>query len=329
MPFSESPTRNAEQLTSFFENNIKKPIEFSTLAYKYKVSRSADKLLITEHIIRSLHKADIVICDLSGKRGNSNVMYELGVRLALSNRPVILIREGHPANEQIFDIGAFYAELYDPLNYRKLETFLLKKLSDLEVDDKEFESPVLKIIEHGTSKLTKLTSSQRYTLFSWVLESLWKRSNEVAKIISKFLSDSGVQNVPDADDSHGLAGYLEKNETQIADLNWSTIDYDCWPSSAIEFYADLRYLRGAIPDGVEDKFATLAQHYHAIFVEHSRPARAVGAGYCRLLMTETLILLHLAISIRFIIRPDAVPAVDEESLSNFATMYSRSKITDL
>src|SRR5437667_2407704 len=114
MPFVEGGTRNEAQLTAFFQNNLKRPIEQADLKSRYEVYRSGQAFDITTEIIRDVCRADIVIADLSGADPNPNVMYELGVRLAISERPVILIREQNLANKKIFDIYGFYAHPYDP-----------------------------------------------------------------------------------------------------------------------------------------------------------------------------------------------------------------------
>lgn len=146
MPFTKSPTRGEAQLTSFFENNIKQPIEAAALQYKYHVHRSGDAFNITDTIINDLYDADIVIADLSGDLPNPNVMYELGVRLSVSNRPVILIREAHGGNVSVFDISQFYTFDYDPLNYSVLETHLVKKLARFESGEETYRSPVREVL---------------------------------------------------------------------------------------------------------------------------------------------------------------------------------------
>lgn len=148
MPFTESPTRGEEALTSFFLNNLKKTIEEAEkLANEYHVHRSADAFNITEQIISDLHAADIVIADLSGQPPNPNVMYELGVRLAISDEPVILIREEHEENKKVFDVGHFYIRPYNPLDYPELQEWLLDKVNRLETGEDPYESPVARIVE--------------------------------------------------------------------------------------------------------------------------------------------------------------------------------------
>lgn len=146
MPFVKSPTRNKEQLTSFFLHQIKAPIEAAVLQHRYRVIRSDESFDITEKIIRDLYHADIVIADLSGEFPNPNVMYELGVRLALSTKPVILIREVNPDNKSIFDVSTYYVHSYDPFNYRPLEEHLVAKLGRFEAGEEVYESPVRRVL---------------------------------------------------------------------------------------------------------------------------------------------------------------------------------------
>lgn len=147
MPFTATPRRNAAELKSFFENNIQAPIQNAkTLANSYHVWRSGVTLDINAQILKDLARADIVVADLSGVVPNPNVMYELGVRLAATDKAVILIREDNPDNEKIFDIYGFYSHLYNPLDYAQLEKHLIEKLGRLETGEEIAESPVLRII---------------------------------------------------------------------------------------------------------------------------------------------------------------------------------------
>ncbi|MBL8029485.1 MAG: hypothetical protein JNL74_23900 [Fibrobacteres bacterium] len=147
MPFISSPTRSQSQLTSYFENNIKTPIEEASLSHEYKVWRSGETFNITDEIIRDLFRSDLVIADLSGTHPNPNVMYELGVRLSLSDKPVILIREKHPDNKKVFDVDSYYIHQYDPLAYTELEKHLINKLKRFESGEELFESPVRKVLK--------------------------------------------------------------------------------------------------------------------------------------------------------------------------------------
>lgn len=168
MPFVEGGSRNEAQLTAFFENNIRRPIEAADLRDRYEVFRSGQSFDINAEIIRDLCRADIVIADLSGLDPNPNVMYELGVRLATSARPVILIREQQTENRRIFDIHGFYTHSYDPYDYRQLERHLIEKLRRWESGEEPYTNPVLAIIKaemaQVTPGLTDVTPDQQREL---------------------------------------------------------------------------------------------------------------------------------------------------------------------
>ena len=145
MPFTETPLRKKKQLDSFFEDNIRKTIqEEADLDYQYRVWRSGKKFDIIEEIIRDLFKADIVIADLSGEVPNPNVMYELGVRLTISDKPVILIREKNPDTKPVFDVDIYQIHEYDISKYKDLESHLIEKLKGFETGTEKYESPVKK-----------------------------------------------------------------------------------------------------------------------------------------------------------------------------------------
>lgn len=161
MPFVETPQRNQADLTSFYYDNIKNPIEnYSGFKHQYKVSRSEDTFDITTQIIFDIYDSDILICDLSGFQANPNVMYELGVRLALSNDPVILIREENEKNRKIFDIAGFHSFDYKITQYKKVEEYLINKLIKFETGTEIFKSPVLKTLKRHPIVTVELSNRE-------------------------------------------------------------------------------------------------------------------------------------------------------------------------
>lgn len=157
MPFVQvnGGLRDESRLTAIFLNHIKRPIEAANhLEYQYSVTRSGEAFSITRDIIGSLCRADIVIADLSGKEPNPNVMYELGVRLAISKDPLILIREDISGARNPFDVTTFFIKRYDPLDYSKLEEHLLRKLARLESGEEVFDNEVLRVIREELTLIT-------------------------------------------------------------------------------------------------------------------------------------------------------------------------------
>src|SRR3954452_9270508 len=193
MPFHATPTRNRDDLTAFFHHNIKDVIEQSgELQFRHVVKRSDDTFNITEQIIRDLYAADIVICDLSGFASNPNVMYELGVRLSISSKPVILIREKHPKNTLIFDIGGFYAFEYNPHQYASLEHHLTEKLSRLETGEDRYESPVLKVLQTSPQVIRLISIQQIVSQLVAIDTGMYAMLFTVARAIFVFAAEMGV-----------------------------------------------------------------------------------------------------------------------------------------
>ena len=148
MPFVKTPSRSQDDLIEFFEFNLKKPIEEEDFKYRYVVKRSDDTFNIGEQIIRDLYNSDIVLCDLSGKSSNPNVMYELGARLSLTHKPVILFREKNDNNRKIFDISGFFTYEYSPHKYRLLESHIIDKIRKLESGEEIYSSPMLNVLKY-------------------------------------------------------------------------------------------------------------------------------------------------------------------------------------
>jgi chaperonin GroEL len=241
MPFVTTPTRNQAQLTSFFENNLRRPIEEASLKYEYTVWRSGETFNITDEIIKDLFRADIVIADLSGEYPNPNVMYELGVRLALSEEPVILIRERNPYNKKVFDVDNYYVHQYDPLNYTELERHLLAKIDRLEKGEESFESPVKKVLHDelilSQSRLSGLTPSQQKDI-------VLKGANLIRANISISFGPSGKgMPIKDRNGAYTLA----KRGYDITKATWSSNPLE---NRGIEFISEVaRTMLQKVGDG--------------------------------------------------------------------------------
>jgi hypothetical protein len=110
MPFSEKGERPRH--TGFFDevlNSLIKPA-CNAADFGVQTARSHGSDLIHHTIIRQLVEADLVIADLTDH--NPNVLFELGIRIAL-DRPILLIRaKGTPP---IFDVDNMMRMCeYDP-----------------------------------------------------------------------------------------------------------------------------------------------------------------------------------------------------------------------
>lgn len=224
MPFTATPTRQKSDLNAFFETNLKERIEREgSLKYRYVVSRSADAFLINDDIITNLYRADIVLCDLSGEAANPNVMFELGIRLALSKKPVIMFREEHPANKPIFDVSTYYIHPYSPLQYKRLEDFLIKKLRDYEDESESYQSPVLGLLRTDPTVVDSVLRERAKTLLLSLHWASWGLLRLFGGTIADFLERHDQDSPPSQPEQ--FYGFLKEREDTLSTLPWSEVDF--------------------------------------------------------------------------------------------------------
>lgn len=262
MPFHHTPTRGEVELTAFFRDQIKRPIEQARLQYRYKVVRSDETFNITSDIIQTLHSADIVVCDLSGTVPNPNVMYELGVRLALSDKPVILIREQHESNRGIFDIAGFFTFSYSATDSELLADHLIHKLARFESGEEVFRSPVLDLVggEADVPATRNRKAGHTITMLSLGIEMAAKQYH--AAILDLILVQSPDQ-CPPGRDWHGNLEWFVNNAKVLEGLGWP--EFDQWPRSnpLIDGFWTCSELRDALPEAVFANISGLLYNYFA------------------------------------------------------------------
>lgn len=150
------------------------------------VSLADDVGIIQKRIIQNLYENPVVVCDVSGK--NSNVMFELGMRLAF-DKPTIIIKDdatnysfdtapiehlNYPRDLRFNKIVEFKKELSakiqathkaatDDQNYttflKNFGEFKVAKLDTKEVPSEEFILEELKNLSSAVSRLAKKNSS--------------------------------------------------------------------------------------------------------------------------------------------------------------------------
>ena len=268
--------------------------------------RSDDAFNITEQIVKDLYNADIVICDLSGPDANPNVMYELGIRLAFSNEPVILIREGHKDNRQIFDIGGFYTQPYDPLDYTSLTAHLKDKLKKLEDGTESYESPVLKIVAAEEPLLKRLSSAQATRLLQTMARSLdgvgRLFATAVYMHIKKYDFTIGLSSEGDI---NSFLGSLEENADALSEMSWSEFSFRFGGQPTVDHYLATRYLSGLIDPGVETKFADALVDYHTYWLSGDTLTRRWNSRSVYRFCGETnIIRLAPAVLVAILTEPD-------------------------
>lgn len=268
MPFTSTPSRDSADLTTFFLHNLKRPLENAhSLQYRYVVSRSDDAFRITDTIILSLYGADLVLCDLSGEQANPNVMFELGVRLALTHKPVIMFREEHPSNKPIFDVQSYYIHPYSPLRYPDLETFLLNKVAALETETKGSQSPVLSALQYAPSiaeRLRHRAAMRQMRMFLMGVDSVHARwIGEVARFLK------GKTSVPLPANDVDLTRVIFEDAAAFRALDWSAFVIPSLRVPALEAYLADPMVFELVPEQVESDFTLYTQLFFDSFLNNS------------------------------------------------------------
>lgn len=301
MPFTKTPTRKAEELSAFYEDNIREPIESGDFKYKYLVQKSDTAFNITEQIIKDLYYADIVICDLSGTEGNPNVMYELGIRLALSNKPVILVREKNEENKPIFDISGFYAHPYNPLRYAELTKHLVSEIKELETGRKEYKSPVLNIIEKEIPLLQAISIQRADQLLGTMRKALKMMTWLYVKKLVRYLHGQGVDVPERISNLPVLLEYIEKNSEKFVGVDWAGFTISFGTQPAIDHYLSNQYLNRLVDSKVEEIFTEFVITYHSYFLSTDYYQGEWTVGNIHRFVGETNIFLQGSKLLRFLL----------------------------
>lgn len=268
MPFTETPQRNQADLNSFYYDNIKNCIESNQkLVNKYKVIRSEDNFDITTQIIFDLYDSDIVICDLSGIQANPNVMYELGVRLSLSNGPVILIREENPTNRRIFDISGFHSFDYKITQYKKVEDYLVSKILKFESGAEIFQSPVLKTLKRHpfvTIELSNRDVNSRLIALHKEITFLKKRFTDALWVFLKNrLTKEEWIKIRDKKDNTEIMKELGE---QIVKFEWTNFPFKVNHLPCISHFISAYPLLDVIDNGLENDFSTFVTDFYCVYL---------------------------------------------------------------
>lgn len=147
------------------------------------VSSADDVGIIHKRIIQNLYENPIVVCDVSGK--NSNVMFELGMRLAF-DKPTIIVKDNMTSYS--FDTSAIeHIEYPRDLRFSQIVEFKQKLSDKIKATMEKFESDpnYTTFLKHfGEFKVAKIdkkeVSGQEY-----IIDELKSLKNSMRRIESK------------------------------------------------------------------------------------------------------------------------------------------------
>ena len=323
MPFVTSLDRNQEQLTSFFEHQIKKPIQEANLRRKYVVSRSDDSLNITDQIIKDLYMADIVICDLSGEQANPNVMYELGMRFAFSNGPVILIRQQHVKNRDIFDISGFYTQQYDP-QLHEIGDYLVDKIRRFEDSDQHVPSPVLAVLGQEVPLLQRISGRRAAYLLAH-LEVQLERTLMMLAALVRALAKSSMS-IEIEGDQDAFAKFLSEEPEALSSVPLKEFEFRLGNQPTIDAYIAAPYLDGLLDNEVVTKFTDTIFAYYARFIATDILWHPLSLATVTSFTTNNLILQKMANSLQqALLDPSAKATAIERFETHYAELVSTFK----
>lgn len=322
MPFTSTPTRDKYDLDEFFRTNIKGAIErYDSFRFRYVVSRSADDFLINDSIIRSLYEADIVLCDLSGTRGNPNVMFELGIRLALGTGPVIMFREESTDNERIFDIAHHYAHAYHPTQYRLLEEYIRKKIADFEAADFMFESPVATALRRSPQVIASLARGRQYRRLQVLQFGIHQTRAVHGGDVLMFLRRHEVADVPDLIDDY--SEWLHRERDKLKELPWSDFHFATDASPILERFLADPDVEGALPEDVADRFLVFLNVFYELVARRYPGSETLTQEAVVIVLTEYYFLNQMVIALMILMRIKR----DEDrafAIEHFERMFQRS-----
>jgi hypothetical protein len=271
MPFSSTPTRTKDDLTEFFYTNLKERLETENFKFLYTVTRSDDAFDITAQIIRDVYNADIVLCDLSGHNPNPNVMYELGIRLSLTNKPVILFREKDRDNKLPFDIAGFYAFEYNPIQYRLLEDHIISKIKKYETQEEQYESPVLKILKSTPTVIVEIKRKRTKTLLNSLLYETVALQRGISGAISDFLDRRGIIHPFNTVDE--IMSYFQNNYENLKNIPWQDFDFIPNIMPALSAYLVELPLNELIDEKLERQVNNFIHEYYNAYFAYQYPWR--------------------------------------------------------
>ena len=292
MPFEQTsnPQRKKGHLTSFYELCIKAPLEKAVNPpdFRFEVCRSDDTFNITENIILQLYHSDIMIADLSGTEPNANVMYELGVRMAFTNKPVILIREKHVDNRLIFDVSGFHTELYDPMDTAPVTKYICEKARAFSSGKEKYESPILKALRPHLPLLEQISRHRAANLLMTLRESMSSLIRCFISSLLTFVFRKTGKILPFArEDVTEPTRFIDKNLTFLNSIEYSDFEFVPASQPALSHIIATNYLDGIVEPVVVALCHSMYMDYHNIFLSDFGWWRAMSSQKCLMFLLDT------------------------------------------
>jgi len=322
MPFSETPTRNTDDLSIFYDEAIRKPIETSeVLEGRWRVRRSGDAFDITDQVIVDLYHADVVLCDLSGLSPNPNVMYELGVRLSISLSPVVLFREEHPENRRVFDISAFHTFSYSPFRYSRLSEYIVEKLRKYEAREEIFKSPVLTALSMSPRVLRELNRGQAFR----ATEALQVSLRSMLRCVLAEIRLVGKEVFSDETTEDDIIKELAAEGNKLDCLDWASFDLAINSLPGGDAYLTDTPLKGLLKPDIERVLNTWIMEYVYEYIASNWAAKGKNPVDCiTFWVWETMLLIRALQVVKAYVADFSLPEFPEGSRQELIAIMETS-----
>jgi len=188
MPFSKFWGISQAKWTETYEHIFKPSIEGTGFGYSCNRSEIRNGAFIRD-IVENLRKSHLVLADITGS--NPNVIWELGVRHALSKRTILVTRKRRQERLiTISNLSAYGIIKYDtsPTGIDEFKKRISKMLSDIEDDPDRNDNPVFDFFNEEDLLLSSLQRKRVVNLltalFSELLSNL-ELADDILKGTSK------------------------------------------------------------------------------------------------------------------------------------------------
>lgn len=176
MPFS--PTESTKDWTSVYTNYYRKIT--TDAGYNCERAQVTTGALI-KPIIDKLLNAWIVIADITDN--NPNVLYELGVRHALSKRTIVTVQE--KSRYIPSDLSGYWYVRYAPENLPALRKELKRIFAEIEEFPSKTDSPVAEFLQYSEREILDSTQRSQLRRLSALLTELSGIQNNLFEILAK------------------------------------------------------------------------------------------------------------------------------------------------
>lgn len=180
MPFS--PTASTKNWDDVYQKLFKPVIEESKFGYKCERSQIRNGAF-TKDIVQNLKTAYLVLADITDF--NSNVMWELGVRHALSQRTIMVAREDMiekiPADIRGYGVIAYPNDITAFAKFKEDITPILEKI---EKEPERSDNPVFDFLKIEDIILTSVERKQIIGKLTSLLSELFDNLQTIEDVIS-------------------------------------------------------------------------------------------------------------------------------------------------